>query len=273
MTGSFELHSADGLDFLICPSLAERGLPHGFTFRWRRVKRARESAPVAFGLPAQERSDRGDLSQALGLKLVQMRQVHGAELEVISQPPLDAPVCDGLLTCREGIGLTVLTADCVPLLMWDEKNNVAAAVHAGWRGTCAGVASRALDELRRQFGSRPDGIHVAMGPSIGPCCYEVGEEVVRSFTEEIAGSNDLFTKGFKGRKKLDLIEANRRQLVDSGVPLKQIHTSRLCTRCSNELFYSYRKEGKGVGRLLGVVGVVDGLSRHLLGSGWDRSIP
>ncbi len=255
MTGSFELQSAGDLDFLICPPLAERGLPHGFTFRWRRVQKERDGAPVAFGLPAQERSDLNDLSQAMDLNLVHMRQVHGTEIEVVTGPVLNPSVCDGLVTRREGIGLTVRTADCVPLLMWDERNNVAAAVHAGWRGTLAGVASRAVDALRRQFDSRPDGIHVAMGPSIGPCCYEVGEEVVQGFTEQIAGASDLFTRGSGGNKNLDLIEANRRQLVDSGVPLNQVHSSDLCTRCSNELFYSYRKEGKGVGRLLGVVGV------------------
>lgn len=259
--GSFELQSAGDLDFLICPSLAERGLPHGFTLRWRRVKKEGEGAPVAFGLPANERSDHRDLSQALGLDLVHMRQVHGDKLEVISQPPLDPPVCDGLVTRREGIGLTVRTADCVPLLLWDETSNVVAAVHAGWRGTLAGVASRAFDALQKQFDSSPSEVHVVMGPSIGPCCYEVGDEVFQSFTEQIAGSSDLFTEGSSGKKNLDLIEANRRQLIDSGVPLKQVHSSGLCTRCSNELFYSYRREGKGVGRLLGVVGVVGGLSR------------
>ena len=266
MTGPFELYSAGDLDFLICPSLAERGLPHGFTFRWRRVQKEREGAPVAFGLPSQERSDLRDLSRALGLELVDMRQVHGDEIEVISQPPLEPPVCDGLLTDREGVGLTVRTADCVPLLLWDERNNVAAAVHAGWRGTLAGVASRAIDTFRRRFDSRAVEIHAAMGPSIGPCCYEVGEEVVRSFAEQISGANDLFAGGPGGKKNLDLIEANRRQLVSSGVPLKQVYSSGLCTRCSNELFYSYRKEGKGVGRLLGVVGVVGGLG----GSAFDR---
>jgi YfiH family protein len=139
--------------------------------------------------------------------------------------------------------------------MWDEKQNIVAAVHAGWRGTLAGVVRRAVNSLEARFGSRPDNIHVAMGPSIGPCCYEVGDEVVGAFAERFNDWDNYFVPVSRARKHLDLIEANRRQLIDFGVPLEQVHAARLCTCCSNELFYSYRKEGKGVGRLMGVVGV------------------
>jgi YfiH family protein len=211
--------------------------------------------PKPFGVPGREHGHLNDLSRVLDLNLVHMRQVHETKIEVVTQPLDDPPICDGLATDREGLGLVVRTADCVPLLMWDEKQNVVAAVHAGWRGTLAEVVPRAVNSLEERFGSRPDTIHVAMGPSIGPCCYEVGDEVVGAFAERFTGWENWFVSRSGQRKHLDLIEANRRQLTDSGVRSEQVYAARLCTCCNNELFYSYRKEGKGVGRLMGIVGV------------------
>ena len=123
-----------GLDILVCESLAERGVPHGFTSRSRR-----SNGEEVFGARANSARDREELARALGLGrgVAHMRQVHGNEVHVIDDPSTEPPVCDGLATDRRGLALVVQTADCVPLVFWDERQNVVAAVHAGWRGALA----------------------------------------------------------------------------------------------------------------------------------------
>jgi YfiH family protein len=140
--------------------------------------------------------------------------------------------------------------------MWDSRKNVVAAVHAGWRGTLARIAFLAVRYFETQIVSLPDSIHVVMGPAIGRCCYEVGDEVFGAFSAEFPDVWDFFVDGRGGRKQLDLIEANRRQLMEAGVPPSQIFSSDLCTSCENHILYSYRREGRGVGRLYGVIGIV-----------------
>lgn len=244
---------SDGLDLLVCLPLAKGGVPHGFSLRRRRMCGTGEP----FGLQERDKADREELARGLGLaKVVHMRQVHGKQVEVISKPRSVPPACDGLITAQRGIALLVQTADCVPLLMWDARQNAVAAIHAGWRGTLARVARQAVSSFREQFAADAQSIHVAMGPAIGPCCYEVGEEVFRAYTEQLHGSEDLFSPGSRGRKHLDLFRANRSQLTEGGVPSGQIYSSDFCTSCEDHLLYSYRKEGKGVGRLMAMVGVV-----------------
>jgi YfiH family protein len=184
-----------------------------------------------------------------------MRQVHGTEVQAIDGVPGEPRACDGLATRRKRLALVVKTADCVPLILWDREKKAVAAVHAGWRGALAGVSRRAVAFLEERFGSRLESIHVAMGPAIGACCYEVGDEVVRAFSEKLPYAGDLFFPGPRGKNHLDLIEANRRQLTEAGIPGGQIYLSGMCTSCENRRLYSYRREGKGVGRLMGVIGI------------------
>ena len=260
MNPSFRLSgTGGGIDFLVCVPLAEMGLPHGFSLRWRRLNASGAREP--FGFPDGSHSDRGELARRLGLRnAVSMRQVHEAQVKLVTQPAPVPPVCDGLVTCGKDLALVVKTADCVPILMWDSKRNVVAAVHAGWRGTVARIARNGVKSFEECFDSDPRFLHVAMGPSIGACCYEVGDSVVRAFTESDGTSEDLFTFTFTpvtgGGIHLDLIEANRRQLVESGVPSGQIYSTGLCTACAGTILYSYRREGKGVGRLMGAIGVI-----------------
>jgi YfiH family protein len=183
-----------------------------------------------------------------------MRQVHGNEVRAIDAPPSEPLVCDGLATAERSLALVVKTADCVPIIFWDERRNVVAAVHAGWRGALAAVPSRALVCLEESFGSRAESIHVVMGPAIGRCCYEVGGEVVEAFGKRFPDADELFTTGPRGRQHLDLIRANARPLLEAGVSPDRIYEAGMCTSCENDRFYSYRKEGKGVGRLMGVIG-------------------
>ena len=256
MIGSFRLSTDDEKtpDLLVCRSLEERGLPHGFSLRARRF--GEKISP--FGLPEHVDSDLDLLGLRLGVRgLVRMQQVHGANLTVVSERRDGAPTCDGLFTRRNGLALVVQTADCVPLIMWDAEQNVVAAVHAGWRGTLERITERAVAMFRNKFASHTESIHVATGPAIGPCCYEVGEEIVQAFVRRFPSVEGLFSPGPRGRQHLDLVEANRRQLVDSGISLDRIHTTGLCTSCENSLLYSYRKEGKGVGRLYGIIATAD----------------
>lgn len=245
--------SEEDLDLLVCREFAERELPHGFSLRWRR-RDATGSKP--YGLAAHAKSDFQDLANRLGTSdVVCMQQVHGTELTIVSAPMDETPVCDGLFTRRKDIALVVQTADCVPLLMWDPDQNVVAAVHAGWRGTLGRIAEKAADMFRSCFSSRPESIYVALGPAIGPCCYEVGPEVVDAYARQLTSFDGLFSMGPRGRQHLDVIEANRRQLVASGISEDRIFSSGMCTSCDNGFLFSYRKEGKGTGRLYGSISV------------------
>lgn len=242
------------LDLLVCSPLAELGVRHGFSLRWRHW--GTEEASEPFGVRGRGRADREELAAALGLsRVAHMRQVHGADVHVVSEPMNPPPVCDGLATSQKGLGLIVSTADCVPMVMWDGEKKVAAVVHAGWRGALVELAGKAVAHLEERFGSRARSLHVALGPAIGACCYEVGDEVSQAFESRFAYAGRLFSPGPRGKSHLDLIEANREQLGRAGVPREQVYASDMCTSCDNQRLYSYRKEGKGVGRIMAAIGV------------------
>ncbi len=253
MEASFEFKREGDIDLLVCRPFQTMQVPHGFSLRRRR----RDADCIEpFGLPDRFDADRRELAKRLGLgDVVSMRQVHGNHLEVLTEAPAGRPTCDGVLTSRASLALMVQTADCVPILLYDSEREVVAAVHAGWRGTLAGIVDAAVGSFRAHFSSRPSSIHAALGPSIHLCCYEVGDEVVQRFVEKSTEYKDLFSKGARGRKHLDLTEANRRQLVAAGVPGNQIFVAGLCTACNLEALFSYRREGKGAGRLYGMIGI------------------
>ncbi|MFQ5790391.1 MAG: peptidoglycan editing factor PgeF [Acidobacteriota bacterium] len=254
MNTAFRRQRLGELELLRCAPLVEKGIPHGFTLRWRVGKVDGRRRP--FGFPERAQEDRQELARALGLAEVAcMMQLHGNRVNEIAAAPERPPRCDGLATRSADLALLVDSADCVPLLFWDESQKAVAAVHAGWRGTLAAVSRQAVILLRETFGSDPDAIHVAMGPAIGACCYEVGEEVVGAFKERFACSEELFFPGSRGTTHLDLTKANCKLLRNAGVPGEQIYVSGLCTGCDNGDFYSYRREGKAVGRLMGAIGI------------------
>jgi YfiH family protein len=155
---------------------------------------------------------------------------------------------DALVTDDLDRRIGIRTADCIPILLLDTGKRAVGAVHAGWRGTVAGVVARAIEKMRRDFGTEPADIRVAMGPCIRECCYEVGPEVASQFSS-------LFPEWppVMGKQHLDLIEANRRHLSAAGVPAVQIFDSGLCTTCVAEHFFSYRREPQNPGRMLSVI--------------------
>ncbi|HJS74053.1 MAG TPA: peptidoglycan editing factor PgeF, partial [Vicinamibacteria bacterium] len=164
--------------------------------------------------------------------------------------------CDGLVTDRTGVGLVVESADCVPLLFRASKEGAIAAVHAGWRGTLARIASRAVLRLKEDFGAAPEDLVAVVGPAIRVCCYEVGDEVIDAFAGSGRDADRISRPGPRGRRHLDLVEENRSQLEASGLLPERILDSRVCTRCESDRFYSFRREGEGVGRIFGVIGVL-----------------
>lgn len=182
--------------------------------------------------------------------LVTLKQTHSDNCILISQHPSEVLYGDALLTAAPGLMIGVRTADCVPILLVDPRHRAVGAVHAGWRGTAGRVAVKAMEKMQRDFGGSPGEILAAIGPSIGPCCYRVGAEVAVLFREWFPERNDL-----EGPVKLDLAEANRRQLIAAGLRDAHIFQAQLCTACLKNNFFSYRREGKTAGRQIAAIGI------------------
>lgn len=216
-----------------------------------------------------------------GESLVTLRQIHSDAVRIFSTPPATAPQADSAISNCAGLFLGIQTADCVPILLVDPRRHVVAAVHAGWRGTLARIAVKTLGRMRLEFGTNPEEVLAALGPAIGPCCYEVGPEVAQAFLGQFAHAAEWFEGPFERmssgeepnplpwltmmppghqpppeRVQLDLRSANRRQLVDAGMRPRNIVLSALCTACRSDLFFSYRKEGPATGRMMSVVGIL-----------------
>lgn len=161
---------------------------------------------------------------------------------------------DGLVTATPGLWLACFYADCVPMVFWDEKARVVGIAHGGWRGTLANVGGEVVKSMIRNFDCNPCNIHATIGPAIGPCCYGVGEDVAKEFRGRfLAGVVSQVDGGIT----LNLKEANRQQLVTSGLIDSQIHVSNLCTACNQRLFFSYRRDKSPTGRMVACVGLRD----------------
>jgi polyphenol oxidase len=175
-------------------------------------------------------------------QLASLKQIHSSECVAAGGRSGILGEGDALLEDRPGSVVAVKTADCVPVLLVDDAHRAVAAVHAGWRGTAAGIVGKAVAAMRERFGSEASALYAAIGPSIGKCCYEVGPEVSVQF-------------GLEGRTFLDLPEFNRRQLLDSGVTGERIFASNLCTHCNADEFYSFRRDREAAGRLYSFAGI------------------
>ena len=177
---------------------------------------------------------------ALFENLATLKQIHSAECVAACGRTGVLGEADALLENSPGAVVAVKTADCIPVLLADERHRAVAAVHAGWRGTAAGVVGRAIEAMACEFATEPADLRAAIGPGIGKCCYEVGPEVAERF-------------GLSGRAHIDLAEENRRQLAERGVG--RIDVAVLCTKCLAEEFHSYRRDGQRAGRLYSFVGL------------------
>jgi YfiH family protein len=190
---------------------------------------------------------------AAGWPILRLNQTHSND--VCDMPDTAAAniamTGDAAIATVRGALASVQTADCVPILIADMNGRAVAAVHAGWRGTAAHIASRVVERLRERFGIRPEELVAAIGPHNSGCCYEVGRDVFEAFEDR-----EIFKPAkAEGKWLLNLGAANSRQLIAAGVPEAQIVTSTLCTQCRPDLFFSYRREGKAAGRQISVIGL------------------
>jgi hypothetical protein len=191
-------------------------------------------------------------------RFLMMSQVHGDRIVVAedleegrsAHPSLQ---CDAVFTARQGTVIGIKTADCVPILLTDRAKGVIGAVHAGWRGTSLHVVGKALGVMMKRFASRPRDILAATGPAIGPCCYQVDEQVF-SLMENGSGSDAVFRAcEEKGKWMLDLVKANERELLEAGLPRENVVSAGTCTCCRRDLFFSHRGEKGGTGRQLNFI--------------------
>ena len=259
----------------------KRDLNLGFTKDDARATVERNRAAFLGGLAAAGgRTGEGARpSKSRPWQLITLRQIHSDIIHPVDSEP-GAPLSgDGLITATPGLLLGILTADCLPVILVDPKHHAVGVFHAGWRGTVKRIVEKGVGEMQRGFGTRPGDLKAAIGPGVGGCCYEVGEEVRTKFESQFSYAAKLFREVKESdpvREKypllflnarapghgelppkifLDLAEANRRQLLSVGVPAKSIESLALCTSCHTDLLFSYRAEKGGTGRLMGVAGI------------------
>lgn len=214
--------------------------------------------------------------------LVTLRQIHSSIIRIVGKADAGEEASlkgDGMMTGERGVLLGIQTADCIPVLITDRKKRAVAAFHAGWRGTLKRIVENGAGRMRLEFGSRPEDLTAAIGPGIGQCCYAVGEEVRAEFESQFNYASKLFcdvydsdpvkekypllflTARAPGHSKigpslhLDLIEANRRQLLDAGLRAESIFVQGDCTSCRTDRYFSHRAEHGFTGRSLSVIGV------------------
>jgi hypothetical protein len=268
-------------------------LVHGFSTRLGGSSRPYDGNALNLGFTSQDDRSAVERNRALFLRklqprgshpsgLVTLRQIHSDIVHAIDDPPSHPLAGDGMITNKPGILLGILTADCIPIILADEKRRAIGVFHAGWRGTIKRIVQKGIGEMHRHFGSKPQDIRAAIGPGIHSCCYQVGPEIRERFQSQFEYADELFreekgsdvvrdkypllflTARAPGHSELptsiflDLIEANRRQLLDAGVPDKKISSSPLCTSCRTDILFSHRAEHGATGRMMAVAGIPGG---------------
>ena len=262
-------------------------LVHGFSTRLGGFSRAYGGSALNLGFTKDDSKSAVERNRAAFSReltpgrwpLVTLRQVHSDTIRFVEAPSRSQLVGDGLITSTPGLLLAIQTADCLPIILVDSKRRAVGVFHAGWRGTLKRIVEKGVGEMRRRFGSRPRDLKAVIGPGVHGCCYQVGNEVREQFESQFAYAAKLFREveerdpvrdkypmlfltarppGHSELPKkifLDLVEANRQQLLAAGVPAKSIEASPLCTSCNTDLLFSYRAEKGKTGRMMGAVGI------------------
>lgn len=232
---------------------AEEAFVHGFSPRHIEWENG-QSRDLDFGRNAGREAWRGDLVAYLGAlgiagdSVFGVHQVHGDRVHVVSRPSFSLPgkgpvQADAIVTHLADFPIAVLTADCIPVVLYDPHRHVTGVVHAGRLGTALHIVSRAVAALKENYGSRPEDLIAGLGPGICGACYEVDEVSIDPFRHGFSGWENWTVPQADGKFLLDLLAANREDLTGAGVPLAQIHQTSFCTSCNNDGFFSYRKEG------------------------------
>jgi polyphenol oxidase len=303
----YKLIALGGVEWIESPALSRiPRILHAFSLRRGRISRT-PAAGLNLGFTPQAKraeveGNRRRFFSQLGAEHFALASLHQVHSSTVYQAGLDAsgnleyrlagssvpqgvnvplPEGDALLTDQPGLLLSVRTADCLPVLLVDRRRRAVAAVHAGWRGALARIVEKAVGEMRRLFGSQPEDILAALGPSIRVCCYEVGQEVVDAFGGRFASSEKFFrrdpaTSGHARAAatapptlslyppghaaaapvaRLDLIAVAEEQLLCVGLRAANIQALPFCTACRTDLFFSHRKEGSLTGRMMAVIGI------------------
>lgn len=243
-------------------TILEKAACHCFTTKLGGVSKGKiEGLNLGFRVNDDESSVRENyrlIAKDLGINLektVLSRQTHTDNIRIVTEADCgkgitrksDIEDTDGLITNLSGVALVVFSADCTPVLMCDKEAGVVAAVHAGWRGSVKGIVPKCVQIMKESFKSRAENIKVAIGASIGPCCFEFGQEAEEYFAEEYLKKTD------EGKYKVDLWKYNTDLLVKEGVNPENIDLSGICTVCHNDRFYSYRAHKEKTGRLGAVI--------------------
>jgi YfiH family protein len=254
---------------LVCKTLEQAGFLNAFSTRLGGVS-SLPSADLSLAFFKGDSKENTDENRRRFLKaisaenvpIVSAKQTHSTErctIESKQEAYAPQPECDALITRLKGVLLGIQTADCLPILIADTRSGVFAAIHAGWRGTAGRITERTISDLMLVHGVNPRDCLAALGPAACVDCYEVGDDVIERYKKEFGYWHNLLVN-FKenGKAHLDVREANIQQLRFCGFSDDRIHVAEYCTMHQNELFFSYRKEGKGqpsgVGRSLSVIG-------------------
>src|SRR5262245_13005579 len=242
------------------PVIPQEGFIHGFPERTGGVSTGLRSS---LNLGARWGDDRANVETNRRLlaahagynpaQLVATRHVHGTNVWAVGEPLADEAEFDGLVCDRAGPVLGAFAADCIPILFADPEARVCGAAHAGWRGTVAGVAANVVARMVER-GARPEHVRVALGPSIGPCCFEVGPEVVAEFRGALGELPGLVVAGPR-KDHLDLRVATRALLERAGVRPENVDDRPPCTKCEGDRFFSYRRDGRDGGVHMAFIGL------------------
>lgn len=273
----------------------KRWLWHGFSTRLGGVSRAycAEEAPGELNLGFTATDSREAVEQNRRLlaeavtgnantPIAALRQFHSNLVVVANKKDVERErprKADGVISAVPGLLVAIQTADCIPVLVADRRQRIVAAFHAGWRGTVKRIVELGVGRMRLEFGSRPEDLVAAIGPGAAQCCYAVGEELLSEFESQFSYARELFREVFDSdpvrtrypmlfltqrapghspigpQLHLDLIEANRRQLLDAGVKASAISTTGGCTNCHTDLFFSHRASQGHAGRMMSVIGI------------------
>jgi polyphenol oxidase len=244
-------HTKKDMQYLTIPALERTGaISHAFTTRQNGLGRRSKGARTP--------DDWNAVATAFGIntfRVVTVDQVHGeniVKVDELNYRNVRTVHADALITDVPGFAIGVETADCVPVLLFDPAKPAVAAVHAGWRSTVKKIVQKAINRMSEEFGSEPSRMIAAIGPAIGPECYEVDEPVVGPVREAFSFWEEVTVPRGRDRWSLDLVKANRTELLQIGLLDKNIHSVGMCTSCRKDLFYSYRAEGR-TGRMLSVI--------------------
>jgi len=263
---TFRFSMREGVSYLECLALSGCDfITHAFCTRWGGTSEGKLSN-LNFGTRSGDAEghllkNREILCSAFDIpeqNLVTVNQIHGNRLLIVDEKTQDwrhggKLEYDGIISAMPGVALGIKTADCVPVFLADRAKRVVGAVHAGWKGTSLEIAAKAVGVFIKEFGSTPANILAVIGPSIGPCCYEVDESVFHNFDNNQSRESFLIEGKKEGKWMLDLPAANRSQLLDAGVSPDNIFSADICTSCSGDTFFSHRGENGDTGRQINFI--------------------